>query len=199
MRIIAVHELENWLNNGQVLEQDGRGPKVVKLDNGLFLKVFYTRRNLLRARLFPLAKRFARNAERLRELGIAAPEIVDTFWLKKNRGLSACLYRPITGITLEALFTQQPDQFIYKLPEVAKFIKRLHQNGIYFRSLHLGNIILMPGEEFGLIDILDLRIKPAPLSHRLSRRNFAHLDSYLKRKKINNFPIKELFVAYQKL
>jgi len=43
MRIVTAQELENWLTSGKVLEKDVRGPKVVALGNGLFLKIFYTR------------------------------------------------------------------------------------------------------------------------------------------------------------
>ena len=44
MRIVTAQELENWLMEGKVLEKDARGPKVLALADGSFLKIFYTRR-----------------------------------------------------------------------------------------------------------------------------------------------------------
>ncbi|MEE4465231.1 toluene tolerance protein, partial [Azotobacter chroococcum] len=47
MRIVSAQELEKWLESGRVLEKDARGPKVVALDDGRFLKIFHTRRHPL--------------------------------------------------------------------------------------------------------------------------------------------------------
>lgn len=199
MRIVTAQELKNWLDNGQVLEKDGRGPKVVKLDSGLFLKIFHTRRHPLLARLFPFAKKFAHNIELLHKLGIPAPEVVELFWIDRSKGLTGCQYRPLPGIPLEALHRQAPEQLLAALPKLARFIRELHDEGIYFRSLHLGNIILTPSGEFGLIDVLDLRKKSPPITRSLARRNFRHLENYLARKKIKDFPLKQLVEVYESM
>lgn len=198
MRIVATQQLENWLSNGKVLEADARGPKVVALDNGLFLKIFHTRRHPLLARLQPAARRFARNAERLRRLGIAAPETQDLFWLDRPTGLSACIYQPLPGRSIEELYCADPDNVRTMLPELGAFIRRLHQKGIYFRSLHLGNILLLPSGQYGLIDILDLQFKRGPLSGWLVQRNLQHLRHYLARRKLPQFPLDELILCYQR-
>jgi len=197
MRIVTAQELESWLDHGEVLERDGRGPKVVKLPNGLFLKIFHTRRLPLLARLFPFAKKFTHNVELLHNEGIPAPEVVETFWIDKSKGLTGCLYRPLPGIPLEELHRKDPGQLLSALPELARFIKALHCKGVYFRSLHLGNIILTPNGEFGLIDVLDLRKKSRPIGQNLARRNFRHLENYLARKKIQDFPLEQLMEAYK--
>lgn len=199
MRIVTARELESWLEHGEVLEKDGRGPKVVRLESGLFLKIFHTRRHPLLARLFPFANRFAHNVELLHKLGIPAPEIVETFWVDRVRGLTGCQYRPLPGTPLETLHRQAPQQLRAALPELASFIRELHDKGIYFRSLHLGNIILTPSGEFGLIDVLDLRKKSAPITRSLARRNFRHLENYLARKKIKDFPLEQLVEAYESM
>lgn len=51
----------------------------------------------------------------------------------------------------------------------------LHRKGIYFRSLHLGNVILTPNGEFGLIDFSDMRIYPWPLPKFMRVRNIRRL------------------------
>ncbi|WP_084166524.1 lipopolysaccharide kinase InaA family protein [Stutzerimonas azotifigens] len=199
MRIVTAQELGSWLAGGKVLEEDARGPKVVALKNGLFLKIFHNRRHPLLARLFPFAERFTRNTERLRDLGIPSPEVVENFWITKEKGLSGCIYRPLPGTSLEIIYRDSPEDFFSSIPRLAKFIRELHNKGIYFRSLHLGNIVLTPNGELGLIDVLDLRKKHAPLNNRLTARNFDHLNSYLERNKITDFPMEEMLKIYRSL
>lgn len=196
MRIVTAQERENWLAEGKVLEKDARGPKVLALVNGSFLKIFYTRRRSFLARLFPYAERFAKNLATLTDAGFHAPEVIEIFWLDKSKGLSGCIYQPLPGISIEAFFRADPNRIKECLPALASFIKSLHKKGIYFRSLHIGNIILLPNGSFGLIDVLDLRKKRSPLGHDLVRRNFAHLRNHLKRKKLEDFPLEDLLQLY---
>lgn len=196
MRIVSANELQQWLTLGRVIEQDGRGPKVVALDDGQLLKIFRPRRRFWLVRLRPQAKRFAENAERLNNLGIRAPRVSDIGWLERTTATSFCLYSPLAGQSLDRLFQQERQQFLDLLPQLARFIRELHTKGVYFRSLHLGNILLLPKGGFGLIDFLDLRIKRRPLSRTLVRRNLQHLRSYLKRSGIEDFPWTELQSLY---
>lgn len=196
MEIVTAQELERWIVSGKVLEKDARGPKVVALPDGPFLKIFYTRRKPFLARLQPPARTFARNAERLLLKGIPAPEILRLFWLDRNTGLSACLYQPLPGTSLEQLLRHSPEQIDLLLPSLARFIRRLHQSGVYFRSLHLGNILLMPDGQYGLIDILDLQFKHAALNRWQVRRNFDHLRNYLTRQNRQDFPLNKLLELY---
>lgn len=196
MRIVTAQQLENWLTEGTVLERDARGPKVLALADGSFLKIFYTRRRPFLARLFPYAERFAKNLAMLRDSGFSAPELIETFWLDKSRGLSGCLYRPLPGVSIESIFRADPSLVRQHLSELAKFIKRLHKEGIYFRSLHIGNIILLPDGSFGLIDVLDLQKRPRPLGRNLINRNFDHLRNHLKRKNLEQFPAEDLIELY---
>ena len=55
------------------------------------------------------------------------------------------------------------------------FIVRPHDQGVYFRSLHLGNVILTPDGELGLIDFADLRIHPWGLGRYLRARNMRRM------------------------
>ena len=197
MRIVSANELQNWLSTGEVLERDSHGPKVVRLTDGSFLKIFRSRRPLL-ARWRPEAQRFVRNAERLQALGIATPQMIECAWLERDQGVNACLYAPLEGTPLDCLFKQQRERFDALLPAFAAYIRQLHERGIYFRSLHLGNVLLLPEGGFGLIDFLDLRFKRGPLRRALVRRNFAHLQNYLQRRKVEGFPWNELLSYYSR-
>lgn len=198
MRIVTAQELESWLTSGKVLEKDARGPKVVALQNGLFLKIFYTRKHPLIARHWPACKRFADNARLLARLKIPAPSINEVFWLDKSTGLSGCLYHPLPGTSLEALFQQSPDKIQAFLPKLATFVRQLHRKKIYFRSLHMGNILLLPDGSFGLVDFLDLKQNALPLTSWHIKRNLRHLQSHLYRKDLKGFPVDELISLYYK-
>lgn len=197
MRIVTANELQDWLSQGEPLEKDSHGPKVVRLPDGKLLKIFRSRRNPLLARLRPDARRFAERASRLQEMAIATPSIRECAWIDRDKAVSACLYEPLAGQPLDRLFRERRAEFDQLLPQLAAYILRLHRLGIYFRSLHLGNILLTPSGDFGLIDFLDIRFKRRPLGKHLIQRNFAHLKSYLKRRKVQDFPWDELMRCYE--
>lgn len=196
MQIVTANQLQDWLSQGEVLEKDSHGPKVIRLANGDLLKIFRSRRNSLLERLQPAARRFQRNSERLNALGIATPKIHDTFWVQREKNISACVYQPLQGTPLDSLFNIARSEFDALLPALAAYILQMHRRGIYFRSLHLGNILRTPDAGFGLIDFLDIRFKGRPLGRMLVQRNFQHLRRYLERRKVENFPFDELLIAY---
>ncbi|MDR2678506.1 MAG: toluene tolerance protein [Zoogloeaceae bacterium] len=201
MRALSRETLAAWLADAEVLERDGRGIKVARLADGRFLKCFHLRRHIWRARLFPPAERFARNAAALAARGFAVPEEIETFWVDPKRGLSACRYRPLPGVTLETLLAQTPEAIPPLLPDLAAFIRELHEKGVYFRSLHLGNILALPRagadhpQSFGLIDVLDLRLHARPLGRWHISRNFRHLRASLLRRQ-QDFPLESLLSLY---
>ncbi len=199
MRIVSVQELENWLASGKVLEQDGRGPKVIRLSDEQILKFFRPRRRFWLARLMPQAPRFKHNATRLSNLGIRVPMVSECFWLDKSQAVSGCSYIPLPGHSLEQLYQRAGSEFEALLPAFAAFIYSLHQRGIYFRSLHLGNVLQLPDGNFGLIDFLDIHFKRAPLGQRLVARNLEHLRSYLQRNQMGDFPWSKLQSAYAQI
>lgn len=197
MRIVTANELQDWLSQGEVLEKDSHGVKVVRLADGRILKIFRSRRHPLLARLRPDARRFSEHAIRLQGMGIQTPQILELGWIEHNKAVSACIYQPLEGQPLDKLFRDSRPQFDALLPQLAAYIYGLHQRGIYFRSLHLGNVLRTPDGGFGLIDFLDLRFKGRPLGRMLVRRNFRHLHSYLQRRKVALFPWNELLAAYE--
>lgn len=197
MRIVTAKEFQDWLSHGEVLEKDSHGAKVIRLTDGKLLKIFRSRRLPLLARLRPDAARFDDRARRLQAEGIQTPTICETCWIDRDKLVSACLYEPLAGMPLDKLFRDNRDQFDTLLPQFAAYIYLLHQRGIYFRSLHLGNILRTPEGHFGLIDFLDIRFKGRPLGGTLIRRNFQHLRNYLQRRKVQNFPWEELMTAYR--
>src|SRR5690554_3152138 len=56
-----------------------------------------------------------------------------------------------------------------------KFVDHIQDLGVYFRSIHLGNVVLTPEGELGLIDISDMKIFRRPLSKWQRKRNEEHM------------------------
>lgn len=158
----------------RVLEADAHGEKVLQLPDGTYLKFFRRKRLLTSAALYPYAQRFADNTGRLVQLGIPCPRILAVYRIA-SISRDAVHYEPLPGQTLRQLLTE--DNPALRL-QLAHFIAKLHEQGIYFRSLHLGNIVLTPEGTLGLIDVADMRCLAAPLSRRMRLRNFHHMLRY---------------------
>lgn len=159
----------------EVVERDGFGEKVLRTPDGLMIKIFRRKRLLTTATFFPYALRFIRNARRLSRRGIATVTVLDhVFCPALKRHLVT--YRPLPGTTLRSILHSKPANTGELLSHTAGFISTLHQKGVYFRSLHFGNIIVLPdGKNFGLIDVADMSIRFGPLGNRLRARNFRHI------------------------
>ena len=156
-----------------VVERDLHGEKVLRLEDGNYLKLFRRKRLLSSAAWYPYAQRFTDNAAELGKRGIPCPEVTGVF---RIAGFSrdAVRYLPLAGETLRQVIGAEaapPD-----LPEkLGRFVARLHESGIYFRSLHLGNIVLTPSGALGLIDVADLRTQNRALDNNQRKRNLQRL------------------------
>lgn len=84
-------------------------------------------------------------------------------------------YEAVQGSTLRDLTKDISDPRLL-LESFGVFLAELHRKGIYFRSLHFGNVVLQETGEFGLIDIADLRFFGRPLSEYQRKQNFKHLS-----------------------
>ena len=168
---------EALCNGAHVIEEDGLGPKVLRLQDGSFLKLFRARRWYTSGRFNPYSERFASNSEQLQELSIASPPILDLYSLQD--GSSAVRYRPLPGLTLRQALQSLDSSLRESLIErFGRFMAQLHERGVYFRSLHLGNVLLLEDGEFGLIDVADMRIYPSALRNTLRQRNLKHMQRY---------------------
>jgi hypothetical protein len=171
--LLAADEFERLKMGADVLEQDAHGLKVLRLPNGYILKLFRVKHLISSARIFSHARSFCRNAERLQRLGFATVTIKQLFHFS-NTNYSAVLYHPLPGDTLRQVArTQGLTEDLIK--QMAAFVAALHHRGVYFRSLHFGNIVQTPRGGLGLIDIADMTIKPWRLSHHQRLRNLRHL------------------------
>lgn len=160
-------------STAQVLEADGHGEKVLLLADGRIMKLFRYKRLLTSARLFPYSRRFARNRAVLVAREVPTISEVQCFKLPSQER-HGVLYQPLAGETLRRLgLAGQLDDALCAL--TGRFVADLHDKGILFRSIHLGNIVCGEDGALGLIDIADLSHQPWPLCRSQRRRNFVHM------------------------
>lgn len=163
-------------DGAQVLEADRFGDKVLHLRNGNFLKLFRRKRLLTSAALFPYAQRFADNASALQQRGVPCPQVLAVYRIQSIQR-DAVYYVPLPGLTLRQLL-DKPEMAATLRAQLGEFVAQLHASGLYFRSLHLGNIVLTPDNRLGLIDIADLKCQRRALSTQKRLRNFRHMLRY---------------------
>ena len=160
--------------SGRVLEASIKlGPKVVDLGQGRYFKLLRVKQKFFATwRWLNPAKRFARNARQLQERGIPSLQVEALVHLP-HKDCWGVRYRGLEGRTVRELL-RSGEFSDAQLDQLAAFIKQLHDQGVYFRGLHLGNILLLPDGRMGLIDILDCYFRPYLFSFQ-RQRNFKHL------------------------
>jgi hypothetical protein len=184
--------LNQLIVGAQVLEADSYGAKVYRLQDGNILKLFRRKRWFSSALLRPYSRRFIDNASQLEKLGVPTLKVVSYHTLDQP-GMTAVLYSPLPGETLRQLAQKAGFSWAQALPALIGLIRELHHSGIYFRSLHLGNIVVTPDNKLGLIDVADMRFFKAPLSESLKKRNLQHFARYIARENLNDqFPLQDL-------
>jgi serine/threonine protein kinase len=184
--------LNRMIEGARVLEADSFGPKVYLLQDGNILKLFRRKRLFSSALFRPYSKRFIDNAAELKRLGVPTLQVLEFYQLQAP-GMTAVLYRPLPGETLRQISSKDGFNWQPALPALVELIRSLHASGIYFRSLHLGNIVVTPDNQLGLIDVADMRFLRAPLPKHLVRRNLQHFARYIAREKLNEtFPMQAL-------
>ncbi|WP_271409504.1 polymerase [Pseudomonas sp. Q1-7] len=178
MKALPEEALAQLLVGSTTIEEDGFGIKVARLGDGSFLKLYRRKRLLSSALWQPPAARFAHNAARLNRLGIRAPDVLDTFSVPE-RQLNGVRYQPLPGDTLRNLWQQLPAaELAQEVEKFGRFLGDLHDLGIYFRSVHLGNVLQLPDGLLALIDLSDMQISGRPLPLWKRKRNVRHMLRY---------------------
>lgn len=179
MLTLTQNELDALSSDATVLESDGLGAKVLRLTDGSFLKLFRKRRLLSSETLKPYAKRFAENARQLRQLGFISPEVIQLYALPGPINATAVHYRPLPGETLRQVLSKSPAERRQQLvAQFGELLAKMHEAGVYFRSVHLGNVLLQPCGQLGLIDLADMQISRFALSLGKRQRNLKHMRRY---------------------
>lgn len=173
MKRISHEEFLNFRRDAKVLAEDGYGEKVLYLRDGSVLKLFRVKHLISSAFLYPYSLRFISNARRLLALNIPTVEVVNSYKIPSIKR-TAVQYKKLEGDTLSQHLNYS--SFTKKMAhKLGVFVATLHNKGVYFRSVHLENIIVLPDNNFGLIDISDMKIYRRSLGPQKRKRNFHHL------------------------
>lgn len=186
--ILDKKQLDTLLINSNIILSDSLGPKVIKLANGQYLKIFRLKKWLSTGLFKHYADRFYANAKRLKSLGITTIEVdkvytLPTEYIDGSKSTKAVLYDYLPGVTLRDYLNQNnldKSQAEVLVLELEKFINKLHNNGVLFRAIHFGNILYNPDfdDKFGLIDVDNTKFYNRPLSQNQIKRNLKHLTVY---------------------
>jgi len=171
-KILTQKAFTDLCSTGQIISNHGvYGPKVVLLPDGDYLKVFNPKSGVTKRRFFPKYKTFVRNTEKLRAYNISCVRVTEIYALPDQDGF-AVRYVPLIGTDLRILAQRQVDKTLEKF---IPFLVELHEKGIYFRGIHLANVLRLDDGKYGLIDVADLYFKRGPLSVMQRVRNLVHL------------------------
>ena len=171
--LITATEFDRLRAGARLLENDVRGEKVLLTPDNRIIKLFYPRRRFTSARIYPYAFRFWNNTQRLQKKGITTIQC-EQLRYDRQQQRHMITYPLLPGTTLRDCLQEHRCGAEY-LAKLAAFLATLHARGILFRSIHLGNILVLEDGGFGLIDVADMTIRHWPLGLYRRARNFRHL------------------------
>jgi len=178
MNRISRNEFTELIDGATLLEGSPRDPKVYETPDGRIVKLFRAKHWLSSNLLCPHALRFARNASRLAAAGfpsLQVEQVAKVTHLKRQM----VVYARLPGMSLRhALRNTEPPEAARLMRAAGVFVADVHERGVYFRSMHFGNVLVGEDGVFALIDILDLKVLRSPLGPARRRRNFKHMIRY---------------------
>lgn len=174
MEIITAETFKTYCQNPNFrhLEVKEDMPKVLEAGPDQIIKIFYPRsRKWSSSRYRPHALRFCRNVKKLAELNIAAPSVQKIQYCKELNTYLV-LYQKLHGESVYQSIKAGNKQLMH---HTIRFVSHLHDKGIYFRGLHLTNLLLLDNNQIALLDVVDMQFKNKPLSLLARYRNLKHL------------------------
>lgn len=169
-RTISSKELEELLRDKQVMFGTRQQPALMLSQDNEIIKFFYQRKRWSTSRFYPQALRFRANSQRLIELKINAPMVKEIIHCP-DVPTDLIIYDRLDGCDLRMLCEQGKTKCLAELPA---FLIDLHDKGVYFRAIHLANV-LKQNSGMAIVDISDLSAQSRPLSAWQRARNIAHL------------------------
>jgi hypothetical protein len=177
MRRLTGAQYDQLVAGASVIDRDWLGDRVLFTPDGRVVKLFRTKRVFSSDRVWPYARRFVRNANKLTDLGFRAVQVEGCYRCPAQKA-DVVVYRKLPGLPVRHFF-DDPAQMQWIFDRLPAFIARLHDAGIYFKALHLGNLLHTPGEsDFGLIDVDFMTISRRSVRVRRRVKNFRNMLRY---------------------
>ncbi len=183
MQTIDRVQLSQFINDKQVLEGTVERPGLMLTPAGEIVKFFYRRKIISTATIFPQALQFESSSQKLLVRDIPAPIVKEIIYCQEIP-VHMVIYDRLDGVDVRELCGSTGVECLVRLPG---FLAHLHKIGIYFRAIHLGNILVYD-DIISLVDISDLSVQKFSLGVFKRARNLAHL--------FNSEADKTFFVRY---
>lgn len=171
MKRITSSELTSFIHENEILYGRTGRPEVMLTPDDRIVKCFYPRKLISTSTFIPQARRFSSNARKLLEKGIPAPVVEDVIYCQEVP-VHMIVYKRLEGEDLRHLCSQGEMEALSALPG---FLAALHERGIYFRAIHLGNLLLQNDNTFAILDMSDMWTRPYSLWAFPRARNLVHL------------------------
>lgn len=193
MKRLTVSELRQFVSENEVLYGHPERPGLMLTPDNRIVKSFYQRKLISTSTFIPQAKRFAANAEKLRERNIVAPIVEDVIYCREL-SVHMVVYKRIDGVDLRELCRAGHTNCLSSL---AGYLAHIHDRGVYFRAVHLGNLLKRNDDGFAILDIADLTTRSRPLGPLQRARNLAHLiNTTDDRRFFEDYGIDNFFTEY---
>ncbi len=173
---ISLSDFQEMSRDSQCLSRDSYGDKVLLTKENIVYKIFRRKRLVSSALFFPYAVRFYKNAKRLKTLGIPTVDVQKIFYIHDWKR-HVVVYPALPGVTLREKLKESSD-YAFWIGLFLDMLYKLHEKGIYYRSLHFGNIFLKEDGTMALIDISDMLFRPWSLWLSSRAKNFRHFLRY---------------------
>lgn len=171
MKQLSTAELAEYIDENEILYGRVGRPEVMLTPDSKIVKCFYPRKKLSTSTFLPQAKRFSINAKKLQERNIPAPIVEEVLYCKEIP-VHLIVYSWMDGEDLRFLCGSGHIECLSDLPA---FLAHLHKQGIYFRAIHLGNLLRQKNDTLAILDMSDLRTQSYALGAFQRARNLAHL------------------------
>ena len=147
-------------------------PKVFEINDNIIIKLFYPKKSWLSSdRIWPRAMRFYNNVKALNARGYEAPR-VDKVQFCRELKIYLLYYPKIQGKDVRSLASHGE---IGVIRHVAHLIAGLHINGIFFRSIHLENLLYQSQGKMAFTGCDGCPFKSGALRLYSRYRNLKHL------------------------
>lgn len=173
MRSVTQADFEQMIAGAKVLERQEGGLSALRSADGHIIKIWQRRGGLSSDRLRPYSKRFADNCARLNERAIPAPVVSDSFRIKET-GEHVLIYPMLPGHSMADLAAADG----LPIEAMAQFYVQLHNAGVFFRSIHLGNVLQLEDQRLGVIDVTDCWFYKSPLGMKKRAQNIGYAWAY---------------------
>lgn len=169
-RILSKEEYLTLCDGARLIKRDKRRLQILRTPQNKVIKFIYKPRLSLPKKLLNETARFIENAKILKKHEIPCPNVIAVYHYPVLKS-DILVYSYVEGHSLYDLACRNDLSNLSLLPNL---ISRLHNAGIIFGDLHLGNIIFT-GSDLSLIDVESISYKKRPLNQKERLSNLKYM------------------------